>query len=350
MGSSWVASDATSHTLDDKPFSPTSIVSVAVAVEDREEFGSEYREIVSSVCDEYDIPYERPVIKNGEINTHIGEWSRRAVRKELVEDLLGIGVLKNVHVTETTLGQPGDQVVPIFQTDDSSRRLASPQEVRDKIQPYYNLVSIWDYFEEIDKRFQHRNVLVDDFSGNDSLVWRKVGEESDQLNVVPKGDRVYPLLSLADLTMEYVKQQVDDWSDDEILNLLVEVTPDDSAFVQANSLDTVEDLRKMVPLSEKPADTEAHYPHPIVFIHAGGWHRREVESLDFYDLACEWACEQDGCVKFLNKENDREYMKGGDLIVDVDKTGDINHYSEFNHERQVEILKLEEAMERFTGD
>lgn len=350
MTSGWVASDATSHVLEDQPFNPTSLVSVAVAVENRDEFDSSYRRIVSSVCEENDIPFERPVIKNREINTHLGEWERRDVRKELVEELLEIDTLKNIHFTETTLGQPGDQVVPIFQTDDDAHRLASPQEVREKVEPYYNLVSIWNYFNEIENRFQQQNVLIDDFSGEDSLVWRAVGSESNKLSVVPKGDRIYPLLSLADFTMEYVKQQVNNWSDDDILDLLVDVTPGDSAFVKTNSLDKHSDLKRMVPLSEKPADTESYYPHPIVFLQSGGWHKREVESLDLYDLACEFACQEGGCVKFLDERNDRDYFAEGDMIVCMDESEDLGRYNSLNHEREVEVISPKDAMDMFLSN
>jgi len=353
MSSGWVASDATRHVLSDSTFSPTSLVSVAVAVDDRADFDSDYREIIGEKCQKYGIPLERPVIKDDAINKHVAEWESETARRELVEDLLQIDTLSNIHFTETTLGEPGDKVIPAYQTDPDEKRLIGPHQLRDEIFPYYNLVSIWDYFDRIDDVFKYRNVLVDDFDGKESFLWRYIGEESDEFRVIPKGDRIYPLLSLADLTMEYIKQEVDDWSDDEILDHLVEVTPGDSAYVKSYSIDEAKKLQQMAPLSKKPADTQMHYPHPTIFIHTGdNWHKKEVKALDVYDVMCEYAYRNKGCVKFFDERQDRDYMSQGDIIVCLEENSkqEYERYNNLNHKRAIDILSVNEAMKRFLDE
>lgn len=342
-----MASDATSHVLTDEPFTPTSLVSVAIAVDDRNEFDSRYRSIVGEKCRKFGIPFERPVIKNTVINKYVAEWEREEARRDIVETLLlEVDALSNVHFTETTLGERGDEVIPAYHTEPGERRLMSPRELRDQIAPYYNLVSIWDYFERIDEEFQHRNVMIDDFDGKESHLWREIGRKSNEFRVVPKGDRIYPLLSLADLTMEYIKQEVDNWSDDEIFRHLTEVAPGDEAYVKSYSLDSTDELQKMAPLSNRPADTAVHYPHPVVFVDTGQWHQKEVTSLDVYDVLCEYASRQDGCLKFIDERTDREYMEESDLIVcvDEDDTGQYERYSALNDHRSVETRSAREAM------
>lgn len=348
MTDGWVASDATSHVLTDEPFTPTSLVSVAIAVDDRDEFDSQYRSIVRSKCREYGIPFERPVIKNTVINKYVAEWEREEARRDIVETLLlDIDVLSNVHFTETTLGERGDEVVPAYPTEPNERRLMSPEELRNHISPYYNLVSIWDYFERIDEEFQHRNVMIDDFDGKESHLWRDVGRKSNEFRVVPKGDRIYPLLSLADLTMEYIKQEVDYWSDDEIFDHLVEVAPGDEAYVKSHSLDSTEALQKMAPLSHRPADTAVHYPHPVVFVDTGQWEQADIETLDIYDVLCEYASREGGCLKFIDEHTDRDYMQESDIIVCVDEanTDRYERYSVLNDHRAVETVSAREVMD-----
>ena len=348
MTSGWVASDATSHVLEDANFRPTSLVSVAVAVDDRDEFDSKYREIVREKCESYGIPLERPVIKDSAVNKHVAEWERKDARRDIVEELLQINTLSNVHFTETTLGEPGDEVIPAYQTDPEEKRLISPGELRNEISPYYNLVSIWDYFDRIDDRFQHRNVMIDDFNGKESFLWRYIGEKSNSLQVVPKGDRIYPLLSLADLTMEYIKQEVNDWSDNKILDHLVDVTPGDSAYVKSYSIDESERLQQMAPLSTKPADTQMHYPHPTIYIETE-WHQKEVKALDLYEIICEYAYQNGGCVKFFDERQDRDHLRENDIIVCIDGEKKEKHsrYNRLNNTRAAEVLTAENAVDKF---
>lgn len=350
MADGWVASDATSHTLKNEPFSPTSLVSVAIAVDDREKFDEEYRSIVQEKSEEHEIPLERPVIKNDVINKFVSEWEKESVRKDIVETLLiEIETISNVHFTETTLGKKGDKVIPAYLTNPEERKLLSPRRLRDQISPYYNLVSIWDYFERIDEHFQHRNVMVDDFDGKESLLWQEIGKKSNKLKVVPKGDRIYPLLSLADLTMEYIKQEVDDWSDSEIFNHLTEVAPGDAAYVKSHSLDAESELEKIAPVSKKPADTQLHYPHPVIFIDSGSSGQKDIKSLDVYDILCEYVYEQEGCLKFIDERADRDYMRSGDVIVCADDKDKKKYekYNKLNDQKAIEVKSINSAMHEY---
>lgn len=352
MTDGWVASDATSYVLTDEPFTPTSLLSVAIAVDDRDEFEARYRSIVREKCTEFDVPFERPVIKDGVINKYVAEWERGEARQDIVETLLReTESLSNVHFTETTLGQEGDEVVPAYSAEPEERRLVSPRELRDQISPYYNLVSIWNYFDRVEEQLQHRNVMVDDFDGQESQLWRTIGGKSSELRVVPKGDRIYPLLSLADLTMEYVKQEVDDWTADEIFQHLTEVMPGDGVHVESCSLDSTTELEQMAPRSTVPADTEVHYPHPIVFVDTGQWHQEEVRTLDVYDVLCEYASRQGGCLKFIDERTGRDYMEESDVIVCVDEadTEQYERYSALNDHRSVETKSAREAMGNLLG-
>lgn len=324
----WVASDASTHTLNSRRYKPTSLVGVAIAVDSLAVSNENYNEIVYEKCLEYGIDHRRVATKTDDLSKRSPEWNLNAVVRDIVESLFELDTIANIHFTETTFGQEGDSVIPAF-TETDSPDVLGPRNLRDKINPYYNLVPVWDYLRlHGEKPFAHHNVMVDDFGGKESDIWLFVGEESDQLNVIPKGDNVYPLLSLADLTMKYVKQEVPEWNEDAIQDHLEEVTPKDSAFVKARSIDSDDDLQKMAPRSRTPAKTHLHYPHPIVLLDRGKFDQERVELMSIYDTICEFVREREGCLKFFVESQDLSQMTADDYLVSLDKSS--KHYQKYN--------------------
>ena len=265
-----------------------------------------------------------------------------------MESLFELDTIANIHFTETTFGQEGDSVVPAY-TETDNPDVLGPHNLRDKINSYYNLVPVWDYLRvHGGKPFAHQNVMVDDFGGKESDIWLFVGEQSEQLKVIPKGDHVYPLLSLADLTMKYVKQEVPEWNEDAIQDHLEEVTPKDSAFVKARSIDSKEDLKKMAPRSRNPAKTQLHYPHPIVLIDRGRFDQNRVELMNIYDVICEFVREKDGCVKFFVESQDLSQITANDYLVCLDKGSKYyQKYSGLKKNISFEVVGPEETISTF---
>lgn len=344
----WVASDASTHTLHSRKYKPTSLVGVAIAVDSLDEFNRQYTQIISEKNDKYNIDRRRIATKTDDLNKQSAEWILDDAVRDIVESLFELDVIANIHFTETTFGQEDDVVVPAYLETDSPKVLG-PDNLRDKINSYYNIVPVWDYLRvHGDKPFAHHNVMVDDFGGKESEIWRYVGRKSDQLKVIPKGDHVYPLLSLADLTMKYVKQEVPEWNEDAIQNHLEDVTPKNSAFVEARSIDTREDLEQMAPKSRNPAKTSLHYPHPIVLIDRGQFDQDRVELMKIYDVICEYVRAADGCVKFFVESQDLAQMTEEDYLVCLDQGSKYyNKYNNLENNISFDVIGPEETISNF---
>jgi hypothetical protein len=324
----WVASDSSTHAVKKSNYDPISLVSVALAVDDLSRFNSKYNSVISKKCAEYGIGLHRPVIKSHDINRFSPEWAREDALSDIVESLLQIDTIANVHFTETTLGEENDPTIPAYHAEDTPDVLG-PNEVRRKVEPYYNLVPVWDYLRSFgDAPFGYHNVLVDDFGGKESDIWHTIGKEVDELRVAPKGDQIYPLLSMTDLIMSYIAQEVSEWDEDTIHNHLEEITPKKSAFAAAQSIDSKEDLQKIVPRSHHPAKTEIHYAHPVIYIEKGSRNKDRIQTTRAFDLLCDYANTHQGCVKFFNEDQDLKYMTSDDYMVSFDADADM--YKKYN--------------------
>jgi hypothetical protein len=346
----WVASDATKYSLKDQRPNWVSLVSVAVAVEDITAFNSAYASIVDDKLDKFGIEIQHPIIKNEDLNRWGSDWQRKDMRREIVTELLAIEPIDNIQVVETSLHS---RWVTVFRGDENKKdRIRSEKFVEKYLQPYYNLISIWEYLRKSDGRPRtYRNVMTDDFSGKTSSAWIQIGKMSDKLQVIPKGDQTYPLLSLADLLMELIKQEVDDWNEHQIYRYLKENTPADSAYVDSDGINESEQLKMISPHNAHNVNTHLHYPHPIIFVETGNLGSDVVSSLGFFDHAAKFARSKGGCVKFFNEKQDRDYITDRDYVICVDgNTNRHDHFTQLNDLREPKIMSRKEAKKTFTDE
>ena len=346
----WVASDATKYSLKDQRPDWVSLVSVAVAVEDISEFNEGYTSIVGDKLDKFGLEIQHPIIKNEDLNRWGSDWQRKDMRREIVTDLLTIEAIDNIQVVETSLHS---RWVTVFRgKENKKKRVRSEEFIEKHLQPYYNLISIWEYLRKSDNRPRtYRNVMTDDFSGKTSPAWIQIGKMSDNLRVIPKGDQTYPLLSLADLLMELIKQEVDEWNEHQIYKYLKKTTPADSAYVDSDGINESEQLKMISPLNTHNVNTHLHYPHPIVFIETGSLGSNVVSSLDFFDHAARFARSKNGCVKFFDEKQDRDYITGSDYIICVDNnTSRHEHFGRLNDLRKPKIMSQKEAKNLFADE
>lgn len=354
--SGWVASDATKYKFHDQRPNWISLAAVAVAVDDIEEFNDRYFEIVEEKARKYGIKTEHPIIKDEDVTRWVTDWERADARQDIVTELLSIDTIREVQFVETSLDP---QWITLFhENEDDKKRMESQRFMNDFLEKYYNVVAIWEYLRKKKTRPQHlphenwpihKNVLTDDFGGQISKAWLDVGELSDNIRVIPQGDKTYPLLSLADLTMDMVKQQVDEWDEQEIYEFLKDITPDESAYVDSKAIDHGQDLEKLVPHTTESIRTILHYPSPIVHIETGNsMNTKKAKSLDVFEHACKFAQENDGCVKFFNENHDRDFMTREDYLITLDtQVGSLADYEELNDRKSVTVMNRDEAMSFF---
>lgn len=343
----WVASDATEYSLQDRRPDWHSLVSVAISVHNIQDFNQEYSEIIEEKADVHGINIRYPIIKNEDLNRWCPDWDRKAIRRDIVTELLDISEIATIQITETSLHS---KWVDVFKGEENNkRRIRSEDFIEQYLQPYYNLVSIWEYLRNDDSRPNtYYNVMTDDFSGKISPAWLQIGQMADELNVIPKGDQTYPLLSMADLVMELVKQEVDDWHERQIYEYLRSVTPDDSAYIDSDAINAEDDLKMIAPVTNHNVNTNLHYPHPIVFIDTGSVGSSSLTSLDLYRHALHYAKVNNGCVKMFNENQDRDYLDANDILICLDgNSTDYSYLTEYNDQKAPILMTAEESIEFF---
>lgn len=298
------------------------------------------------MADEYGYSPKRPVLKSHEIREIASEWEYDDILTDFVEELLNIDTILNIHVTITTIT---NQMVEAYEEGGGPREQISREDLHGELTNYYHLIAIWDYLDEYrDAPWGTANVLLDDFEGKDNKPWRRTGKISDDLHVIPQGDATYPLLSLADLTMDYVKENVDEWSEEAIENTLIEATPNDSAYVNTKGIHTPDEISEIVPIARRNIDRSKHYPHPIVFIDRSGVNREELTNYELYHTILEYVYNNSGCMKFFSQSEDCDVVEPEDFIVCLDGSNKTKHekYEVYNNTDNI-VLTPEEAFEQF---
>jgi hypothetical protein len=350
LAGGWVASDATIYSLEDERPDWLSLVSVAIAVDDMVEFEDKYTSIIETKLQDHGIQFRHPIIKNSDINQWTTDWERKEVRKDIGTSLLQIDNIDNLQIVETSLHS---EWVTIYREQENHKnKRRSEKFIEHDLQSYYNLISIWEYLRKSEDRpTTHRNVLTDDFSGKTSPAWTQIGKMSNEIHIIPKGDETYPLLSLADLTLELVKQEVDDWHEQDIYEYLREITPDDSAWIDSDGIDEERELRNIAPHRKYNINTAQHYPSPTYYIDTTGVGKDTLRSTEFYNHILRLAWKTDGCVKLFEEKQDREYMTSEDFLIAMDgNTGRYSYLEELNDTAVPTILDIDETKDKLHNE
>jgi hypothetical protein len=337
-----IASDATKNDFHDKHPNGISIISVAVAVENHDQFNTEYYNIIEDKIAQYGIKVPHPIIKDKFINRYVPLWSQEEARKDIVLELLSIDPLDTIYVTETYLKPTWIEMYR--EQDGTYRREPSYDFVENILFQYYDIISIWKYLEKyIGGENTHYNVMTDDFSGQICKAYEDVGQWCDSFDVIPFGDRTYPVLSLADLVTGLLKQEVYPLRRQEIKEYIQDETP---AYVRAESVHDDDDLDKIVPHKTENVRTDILYPDPTVYIHRGRISKDRMMALDVFSHACTYAQHVGGCVKSFDESNDRYHLSGDDVIICLDNSSDeYLDYKELNSKYSAKVFNRGSGME-----
>jgi hypothetical protein len=117
-----VASDSVINRFDSKKPDGVATVSVAVAVEDIDEFNQSYEEVVGKFQSEHGVTAPHPVVKDQDITRWVPNWAQEAARRELVNELLTLNSLETIQITETSLD---NQWIHMYERDQNGEQLPS---------------------------------------------------------------------------------------------------------------------------------------------------------------------------------------------------------------------------------
>lgn len=335
-----IASDATKNDFHDQHPNGFSAISVAIAIENREEFNDNYFDIISDKIQEYDIKSPVPIIKDKYINRYVPLWKQEEARRDIVLELLSLDQLDTIYVTETYL-QPS-WIELYEQEEDKFRREISYEFVEDVLFQYYDIISIWKYMERYrgsDPKYEH--VMTDDFSGCVSKAYEELGEYVESFEAVPYGDITYPALSMADLVTGLLKQEVYPLRREEIQEYIQD---DTSAYVETESVHN-DDLDKIKPHRTDNVRTDLLRPDPTIHIHCGeSVSKKRLYTLDVFRYASMYAQQQKGCIKLFDESNDSHHFNGDDIIICLDNdVSQFLDYQELNDKHSAKVLNREDA-------
>ncbi len=342
-----VASDATKNEFHNQHPNGFSAISVAIAIENQNEFNEAYFDIIKDKIDEYGIKSSTPIIKDKLINRYVPLWKQEEARKDIVLNLLSIDSLDTIYVTETYF-QPF--WIELYEEEDNEfRREISHDFVEDILFQYYDIISIWKYFERYsNSNSAYTKVLTDDFSGHVCRAYDQVGEYCDTFDAIPYGDVTYPALSMADLVTGLLKQEVYPLRREEIQEYIQDDTP---AYVETESVHK-DDLNEIVPHKTDNVRTDLLRPDPTIHFHTGKETSKDkLKTLDLFSYACLYAQQNSGCVKLFDEPNDRHHFSGDDLIICLDNSSDsFADYEELNSKYSAQVLDRTEALEYLTNE
>jgi hypothetical protein len=299
MSKGMVASDSVVNRFHNKRPDGMSLVSVAVAVDDISAFNAEYTAVVKEFADKLDIRTPHPILKNQDITRWLPNWAQESARRDIVEEILDIGSIETIQITETSLKT---QWIELYSNDEGeSKRMNSDDFMNNVLSSYYNVVSIWKYLKNGTGRGRSTEnryyIMTDDFSGKVFPAWEEVGQNADSLQVVPQGDVTYPLLATADLVMGLLKQEVYPLFAQNIYEHLKDRTV---GYVDSDNIDD-DEIDDLIPHKKKSIRNELHYPSPTIYVDRAGMPKDKLTSLDLFEHACRYAMEKDGCVKFFEE-------------------------------------------------
>lgn len=127
----WVGSDATFHEFTENGFRNKSEIAVAIAVDNRDEFNTKYRNIIAEKAEEYGFSPKRPVLKTHAIRSNASEWDYDSILSDFVGELLTMDNILNIHTTITTITnqmiQSYSEVVVLGNTYRAMRSMAKLQ-------------------------------------------------------------------------------------------------------------------------------------------------------------------------------------------------------------------------------
>lgn len=306
------------------------LTGVAVEIEGQSEFREHYFEIMENFYNKYNISLPRSVLKTEDIIKQIPSYNLHEAHIELTENLLKIGNIKRINVTNTILLEKVNTLKGPIDGLDFLKTLQS----------YYPIIPVWRYYWNNVDTAGH--VALDGISGRITKAWKFIGKRAEKINIVPYGDLTYPCISLCDLICGYLGKTVNHIDAKEIFEQLKAKT---SAFVKSEFIgDTdIEYLASEYPHSLK---TERHFPHPLILIHKSkDIDNKIVRETDFFQSLLNFAGKEGGSVSFEDLVNQQVALQKGDCLICLDEEGysKMKFVERLNPSREIKVLSVEEA-------
>lgn len=322
---------------------------------DREQFRQWYFDAVSEFVGSHGIETPFNVIKSRTAVERLPSYSIRDGMDGLLEDLAANPAISRMNVavgwygTDVELEFKGKQENPINGNTFASDYLAQ----------YFNVVALWRYHKSHDRNRADR-ALMDNVQGHVTKAWKYCGKTFD-LNLVPNGDLIYPVISTADIVAYNLATFLSGHDEDKFTEfpalaedfLINRRNNNTSPYIKAEFVN--ERLTDhIVPTLPYTIQDQLHYPHPVLFVHdeiLTGDERGALARTDFHALARKWAHERTGCVVNLKPDRLPSVVQDGDTIVYTRGSDPSlpDLLQELHMSTDIDVIDSRELIERLSG-
>lgn len=326
----------------------TYLIATTLHIRNLENFRKSYFEVIEEFCSRNNIKKCYPVIKSGDISTHIPGFDFREERQQLISDLWDIEEIKKVH---TIFGYHPEEVVLY-----GHNKQKGLDFLKGPLFNYFPLISIWSYLNYEDNRehiYPDDIVKIDGINGKITKAWKDVGKFFNKIEIIPKGDEIYPELSWVDLVSNYIARTLPysttfENEDSEIIYKPIPIFDlSDDIYITHEYINSGHD-EFIVPDLHHDIKAKKFYPHPIYYITYDDIVKKEhVEQTTFFERVKEKAYAEDGCVKFMDISRDINNIQNGDYIISISESKNeaIKRYIAMNWDKDINYQTMEEFKE-----
>jgi hypothetical protein len=313
------------------------LLGIGAGVEDYENFKIKYTEIISSLFKKRNMVnklsiYKSSTLKSIGMDFDFFEEFYRLIKKELSRLYIFLTILRSGTRVKIF---PKSEVTEIISIEFMTKHLDST----------YPHICAWSMRQEWknknrqepSKEFEGK-ILLDDFSGHKTNAWNSISHLVD-LEIFPNGDKVNPLISTADILINYL--------DLKLLNENKKIGADQigenlSDFEGDLDIRFIGDkcLWNIIPLHKGDIiKTSSKLRHPTIFILRGDGKvkvdKKIIEFSPAFSKIIEQSYKNEGCCKFL------------DLVTDIDAITDKDFIYPIGDEAKIVVRQLRELGYRF---
>jgi hypothetical protein len=224
------------------------------------------------------------------------------------------------------------------------------------LEQYFNVVTLWQYHRSHEYSLAE-SAYIDDLSGNITGAWQYVGNEFD-LNVVPSGDRTYPIISMADVLSYNIQQIINGHKCDKFTEFpaiaeqfLIREKGDADVYINGEYVNE-RNTDQIVPTLPYSIKSEIHYPHPILFVYDDVIGNSDIlPETDFHALCREWALEREGAVVTWAEDHLPAIIGDGDVVAYTEGSDSepIKLLQKLNPGTEFKVKRSDKLLDEITG-
>lgn len=290
------------------------ITAACITADSYSDFEEGYNEALKGAMEEYDrLP---PVLSSYGINKTVGSPEKaREIKNIILKDLTS-------HIDSCRIFFSYFKAPKIYCYLDRERHNRVKYEknkfMKRHLDNSYPHIAAWRLSQE-----KEYKLMLDSFQGHITSAWRDLEKSNSDLNIYSRGDSVNPLISTADLVSDYLIEDLLDGGRKILFETIREslqgigITPEVDWISDRFLPDVVPRRKLSIPVSKYLSKPTFYLLKPSNKYLDG---KMLLNSPNGVKLLSK-ASKKEGCVKFLDKSQDRNFMEPEDYVIFFDEEG-----------------------------